>query len=137
MNLSKEDMFCESMACTAAAKASTNVLDFHNHGDDILHKLFWSVWAGSVSGTVDKDLVVAWETCDTEGFSSGVKTLATLTIDKSKCVANAYLVKNETLPKGLKRYNRLKFTETGGTYFPTVTAFLHSGRDEGVPFKGI
>ena len=133
MDLSKEDMFCEEMTCTAAAKVSTNVLDFHNHGNDIQHNLFWSVHVPGVTGTVDKDVVVAWETSDTENFASAA-TLVAKTIDKSAVVTGAYIVRNETLPKGLKRYNRLKFTEAGGTQFPNVTAFLHTGRDEGTPF---
>ena len=133
MDLSKEDMFCEEMTCTAAAKVSTNVLDFHNHGDDILRKMSWSVHVPAVTGAVDKDVVVAWETSDTESFAAA-SVLASKTIDKSAVVAGAYIVRNEPLPKGLKRYNRLKFTETSGTQFPKVTAFLHTGRDEGTPF---
>ena len=136
MNLSKEDTFCESMTCTADAKASTNVLDFGKHGDDVFGNLFWSVLAASVTGTVDKDVVVEWETSDTEAFSSAA-TLEQKTIDKSLVTAGAWLVKNAPLPKGLKRYNRLKFSESSGTYFPVVSAFVHDGRDEGTPFKGV
>lgn len=136
MNLSKEDMFCESMECTAAAKASTNVLDFHKHGDDILHKLFWSVHVPAVTGVVDKDLTVEWQTSDAEGFASST-TVFSATVAKERILAGSYAIKNEPLPKGLKRYNRLRFTEASGTLFPKVTAFLHSGRDEGVPLKGI
>lgn len=136
MQLSKEDMFCEGMACTAAAKASDNVLDFHAHGDDVLNRLFWSVHVDSTDGAVDKNLVVEWQTSDAEGFASS-ETLATVTVDKEEVVAGAYVVRNAPLPKGLKRYNRLRFAEASGTKFPAVTAFLHDGRDEGVPFTGL
>ena len=137
MQLSKEDMFCEEMTCTAAAKASDNVLDFHKHGDDVMGKLFWSVHVPGVTGTVDKDLLVEWQTSDAEDFSSGVATVYSATLAKAGLVAGAYPIKNAPLPKGLKRYNRLQFTEASGTLFPKVTAFLHDGRDEGVPFKGL
>ena len=51
--------------------------------------------------------------------------------------AGAYPIRNQPLPKGLKRYNRLKFTgEAEKTAYPKVTAFLHSGRDEGTPYRG-
>ena len=141
MNLSKEDMFCEGMVCTAAAKASTNVLDFHKHGDDVMGALFFSVFVDAVdsanngASAVDKDLLVEWETSDAEAFGTST-TLWSKTCAKAGIVKGAYIVKNEALPKGLKRYNRLKFTEASGTKFPDVTAFLHAGRDEGTPYKG-
>ena len=141
MNLSKEDTFCEAMTCTAAAKASDNVLDFHAHGDDVMNSLFWSVFVNDITDTVDKDVVVKWETSDYETFLDGSGNassteLFALTVDKANVVKGAYLIKNAPLPKGLKRYNRLSFTESTGTEFPIVTAFLHSGRDEGTPFVG-
>ena len=135
MQLSKQDMFTESTAATSAGAVSANVLDFHSHGDDVLGKLFWSVYVASTSGTVDKDLVVEWQTSAAENFSTAT-TLATKTVAKAGVVAGAYVVKNEPLPKGLKRYNRLKFTEASGSYFPTVMAFVHDGRDEGTPYRG-
>ena len=136
MQISKQDMFCEAMACTANAKPSTNALDFHSHGDDVLGNLFWSVFVDSIDGTVDKDLTIEWQTADAEDFTGAV-TVDTRTVDKAGIVQGAYLVKDARLPKGLKRYSRLRFTETSGTKFPTVTAFIHDGRDEGTPFKGL
>lgn len=141
MKLSKEDMFCEGMVCTAAAKASTNVLDFHKHGDDVLGKLFFSVHVDAVdsanagASAVDKDLLVEWETSDAEDFGT-TKTLWSKSVAKAGILKGAYIVKDEPLPRGLKRYNRLKFTEASGTKFPDVTAFVHDGRDAGTPYKG-
>lgn len=141
MILSKEDTFCEGMVCTAAAKASTNVLDFHKHGDDVLGKLFFSVVVDAVDSAnagadpVDKDLLVEWQTSDAENFGSS-DTVFSKTVDKAAVVKGAYIVRNEPLPKGLKRYNRLRFTEASGTKFPDVTAFIHDGRDEGTPYRG-
>lgn len=136
MNLSKQDTFCESQQTSTTATASTNVLDFGKHGDDIFQGLFWSIFVAAVTGTVDKDLTVDWETSDAENFGSST-TVWSKTLAKAGLTAGAYPVKNEPLPKGLKRYNRLKFTSgASSTYYPKVTAFLHPGRDEGTPYKG-
>ena len=139
MQLSKHDMFCENMSTSSAAKASENVIDFGAHGDDILGKLFWSLFVDSISDdadAADKDFTVIWETSDSEGFGSDTD-LFTKTIPAASVVKGAYLVKNEPLPKGLKRYNRLKFSESTGTKCPNVTAFVHDARDEGTPFQGL
>ena len=143
MQLSKEDMFCEGQQTATTAAASTNVLDFGKHGDDVLNKLFWSLFVAAVTGVVDKTLTVAWETSDYEGFVDGsnnasATTVFSKTIAATDLVAGAYPIRNEALPKGLKRYNRLKFTSgASSTYYPKVTAFVHDGRDEGTPFKGL
>ena len=137
MELSKEDMFCEAQQASTTPTASTNVLDFHKHGDDILNKLFWSVVVVGVTGAVDKALTVEWETSDAENFGSST-TLVSKTVAAANLTAGAYPIRNEPLPKGLKRYNRLKLTSGAeSTYYPKVTAFLHSGRDEGTPFTGV
>jgi len=136
MELSKEDTFCEAQQTSTSATASTNVLDFNKHGDDVMGRLFWSLFVAAVTGTVDKALTVVWETSDTEDFSSAT-TLSTRSIAAASLTAGAYPVKNEPLPKGLKRYNRLKFTSgASSTYYPKVTAFIHDGRDEGTPVTG-
>ena len=73
---------------------------------------------------------------DTADFAS-TTTLLTKEFAAAGVVKGAYLVKNEPLPKGLKRYSRLVFEEDTGTEFPYVTAFVHDGRDEGTPFTGL
>ena len=139
MMLSKEDTFCEAMDCSAAEKASANVLDFGKHGDDILNRLFWSVFInliGNSASAADEDVTVKWETSDAEDFGTKA-TPYTVVLPAASVVKGAYVIKNAPLPKGLKRYNRLTFSETGGSAFPNVTAFVHDGRDEGTPFKGL
>ena len=134
MELSKEDMFSESQQTAASATASTNVLDFHKHGDDVLNMLYWSVLV--TAATNGSALTIAWETSDTEAFSSAT-TLWTKTVAATGLTLGAEPVKNEALPKGLKRYNRLKYTgEASKTAYPKVTAFIHAGRDEGTPYRG-
>lgn len=140
MQLSKEDMFCENLKIgTSASHTADNVLDFHSHGDDILGQLFWSAIVTGIdpeAATADEDVTVAWETSDTENFSSPV-TLASVTVDSANVAKGAWLVRNAPLPKGLKRYNRLAISEASGTKMAVVTAFVHDGRDEGTPFLGL
>lgn len=134
MNLSKQDIFCEAQQTSATAAASTNVLDFNAHGDDIYQNLFWSVYVDAA--TNGSALTVVWQTSDTENFSS-VTSAFTKTVAATELTKGAYPIKNEPLPKGLKRYNRLQFQgEASKTAYPKVTAFLHTGRDEGTPFVG-
>lgn len=138
MNLSREDMFCEALQPEGTTAKYTDTLDFHNHGDDILGKLFWSLFVAAAS--TGASLTVAWQTRDepfADDADTGATTLFSSTIAAASLTAGAYPIKNEALPKGLKRYNRLKLTCGSGTTNPKVTAFLHDGRDEGTPFKGL
>lgn len=130
MQLSKEDLFHDGTTTAAGssgavgAASNGDVLDFHAHGDDVMGKLWWFVHtdkAGAVKAT--------WETSDNENMS-GATTLVEKT---ATATADSYPFKNEPLPKGLKRYNRLKVATASAS---TVTAGLTTGRDEGVPFKG-
>ena len=136
MLLSKQDTFCEKMALGASAKNSENDLDLGRNGDDIQHGLFWSLFVDSVSNAVEENVTVAWVTSDTADFAS-TTTLLTKEFAAAAVVKGAYLVKNEPLPKGLKRYSRLAFEGVSATKFPYVTAFVHDGRDEGTPFTGL
>ena len=138
MQLSKEDMFCEALQPTGTTAKYTDTLDFHKHGDDILGKLFWSLYVDAAS--TGADLTVVWQTRDApfaDDADTDATALATSVIAAASLTAGAYPIKNEYLPKGLKRYNRLKLTCGSGTTYPKVTAFLHDGRDEGTPFKGL
>ncbi len=136
MDLSKEDMFAEGQQLngTTLTVASTNVLDFHAHGDDVLNKLFWSLFVDAA--TNGSALTVQWYTSAAENCDGEVK-IYEKSIAKEGLTAGAYPIKDEALPKGLKRYNRLKFTtEASKSGYPKVSAFLHSGRDAGTPYKG-
>lgn len=130
MQLSKEDLFHDGTETEAGsggavgAASNGDVLDFGRHGDDIMGGLWWFVHvdkAGSVKAT--------WETSDSEDMSGAV----TLVEKTATAAAGSYPFRNEPLPKGLKRYNRLKVATAAKS---VVTAGLTTGRDEGVPFKG-
>lgn len=132
MQPSKQDMFCEGQqVATTSTTASTNVLDFHAHGDDILNKLFLVVLITVAlvgAGTV----TIKWQTCDAEDFGSGVvETLLTPTALSATDTAGTFAVKNAALPRGLKRYNRLLFTAADTiTTAPAFTAFIVDARVE-------
>lgn len=126
MNLSKEDLFHDGTQTEAATAANGETLDFNRHGDDVMGKLWWFVHTNTAG-----NITVVWQTSDNADMSGAVDVV-------TKTVANAaagsYPVKNEPLPKGLKRYNRLKVTTAAAA---KITAGLICGRDEGVPFKGL
>lgn len=136
MHISNQDKFCEGQQIGATGTtASTNVLDFNQHGDDIQHKLFLCVLlTAAAAGT--GAITIKWQTCDAEAFGSGVvETLLTPTAISAADTAGTWIVKNATLPRNLKRYNRLAFTVTLGdgeeiTTAPKFTAFLIDGRVE-------
>ena len=123
MDLSKEDLFFDGKAVTKATATTSDVLDFGKHGDDIQHKLFWFVHTSAAGATT-----IVWQTSDNG------QTFTALETKNVTAAANDYCVKNEVLPKGLKRYNRLSITTAADA---EVTAGLITGRDEGVPFTGL
>lgn len=157
MKLSAMDLFCWKKPLASGAKY-TKVLDFGTdgnalfedgavqktagaHGDDIFFKMFWCLWCSKAAA--DTSITVVWETSDNEptadqanGDASKVD-LFTKTITASELAKGAYPIANEPLPKGLKRFNRLKITGAAGSdsavstkVYPDVTAYLIDGRDE-------
>ena len=131
MNLSKQDLFHDGTVTAAGANSSTvgeasagDILDFGKHGDDVMGNLWWFVHvdkAGAVKAT--------WKTSDNSDMSSST----TVHEATRTATADSYPFRNEPLPKGLKRYNRL---EVATGVASVVTAGLTAGRDEGVPYKG-
>ena len=130
MNLSKQDMFHDRESVSGGSEgavgtaAAGDILDFGKHGDDVMGALWWFVHvdkAGAVKAT--------WETSDNADMSSAT----TLAEETRTATADSYPFRNEPLPKGLKRYNRLKVAVAVAS---VVTAGLTTGRDEGVPYKG-
>lgn len=157
MQLDSKSIFCWKTQ-TSTTAAYTDALDFGTdgnalfetkntkktkgvHGDDILFSLFWILWASTTAA--DSSITVVWETSDneptanTENSDASKVEVLTKTFAAAQLVAGAYLVQNEPLPKGLKRYNRLKITGTAGSdssvstkVYPKVSAFIVDGRDE-------
>jgi len=160
MKLSAMDLFCWKKA-TSTSAAFSNVLDFGTdgnspfepatgnvpvnktggtHGDDILNKLYWCLHCATDSA--DGNLTVVWETSDNDPGTSANNNASKVevwskTIAAANLTKGAYPIANEALPKGLKRYNRLKLTGSAGSdssvvtkAYPSVTAFVIDGRDE-------
>lgn len=137
MNLTNHDKFCEGQQiATTGNTASTHVLDFHSHGDDINNKLFLVVLAvAALAG--DGAVSIKWQTCALEGFGSGVvETLLTPTaLGVAGTAPGTWVVKNAPLPRDLKRYNRLLFSVTLAegeemTTAPTFSAYITDNRVE-------
>jgi hypothetical protein len=101
----------------------SDVLDFGAHGDDILFKLFLiiqCVTAMASQSAKPSTVSIYWQTSAAEAMSNAVETLLTPTaLGDSACALKAFVVANHTLPRNLKRYNRLKFVltpyDSGGT----------------------
>lgn len=145
MILSKQDTFCEAKT-TSNTASYTDVLDFGNNGDDVMRCLSWLLLV--TSAATKATLTVTWETSDHESFAdaSGRESKTDLwsrTIATDDLVKGGFPVKDAPLPKGLKRYNRLKLqaTSTAGggetPAYPGVSSYIYSGRDEGQPFVGL
>lgn len=131
MQLSKEDLFHDGTTTSAGSEGAVGtasngeILDFGKHGDDIMGNLWWFVHTDTAG-----DVKVIWETSANADMSS-----ATTVLEKTvTATAGSYPFRNEPLPKSLKRYNRLKVATAAAS---NVTAGLLTGRDEGVPFKGL
>lgn len=135
MNLSKEDLFHDGTATEAGSEgalgtaAKGDVLDFHQHGDDVMNDLFWFVHTNTAG-----NVKAVWKTADSVD-ANGDLVDAVTAVEKTVegAAAGSYPVKNEPLPKGLKRYNQLEVQTSAAS---RVTAGLIAGRDEGVPYKG-
>ena len=142
MILSKLDMFCwKKPMGSSAGTVYTDALDFGtggnaalepsgvvfktagHHGDDVLRALSFSIW-------------VYLAAADTANSDPSKADLRTWSLTAAQLAAGEFPIHAEALPNGLKRYNRLKITTTAGSdsgvstkVFPTLSAFIHDGRD--------
>jgi len=92
------------------------------HEDDVARLLSWFVWAvNTVAGT----LTVEWQTSDDKTFAAAnVTTIASRTVGGASNASGTYLVNGDPLPKGLKRYQRLKVTSNAATPSGKIAAFV-------------
>ncbi len=122
MMFSKEDLFCEAFVGTGADAVAGEVLDLGLHGEQMTTNLWWLVYAVAAKG--GEAATIIWETADDADFASPTEVCTKAVTIKAK---GDYPVANEPLPKGLKRYNRLKVNAPA-----TVTLFagLIDGRTE-------
>ena len=93
-----------------------------HHGDDVMRLLSWFVWAvTSCAGT----LTVTWQTSDDPEFGAGnVDEIAERTVGAAEIAKGKYLVNGDPIPKGLKRYQRLKVTSNASDPSGKVGAFV-------------
>ena len=127
MLLSKEDMFSDAQEIPVtlnAATDSTNVLDFKSHGDDIDKLLRWFVILGeTATSNGAATLTITWQTSANGTDYTTLWTSETFAL--ASLVAGAKLVDGLVLPTGLKRYNKLVFTN--GTAAFTNTPAVDAG----------
>lgn len=121
MLLSKEDMFSDAQEIPVtlnAATSSTNTLDFKANGDDIDKLLRWFVILGeTATSNGAATLTITWQTSENGTDWTTVYTSATFAL--ASLVAGAKLVDGLVLPTGLKRYNKLVYTNAGAAFTNT------------------
>ena len=93
-----------------------------HHGDDVMRLLSWFVWAVTYcTGT----LTVTWQTSDDPEFGAGnVEEIAERTVGAAEIAKGKYLVNGDPIPKGLKRYQRLKILSNANDPSGKVGAFV-------------
>ena len=93
-----------------------------HHGDDVMRLLSWFVWAVTAcTGT----LTVVWQTSDDKEFGAGnVDEIAERTVGAAEIAKGKYLVNGDPIPKGLKRYQRLKILSNASDPSGKVGAFV-------------
>lgn len=124
----KENQFSDAQAVTATA-VSTNVVDFGtSKGDPAfgtpkpLVVQVVQAFAGATS------VAVEFETSDTENFASA-KTLASSGAVVAADLKAGYKFSMNVLPKGCKRYNRLKYVVVGTATAGKITAGIVAADD--------
>jgi hypothetical protein len=124
MQLSIPDMFSNAQAITGTENAVTysDVLDWGANGDDIDKELRLFVHNSVAGAGAGSSLTIAFETSANNSAFTALKTYTAIAV--ASLTADTYLVNGDVLPAGLKRYNRLSFTVTGGTLttVPKLTA---------------
>jgi len=133
MLLSKEDMFGNKVADGAVGTPVVfpNTMDWRNHGEDIYFRLFLCVQCMTAAASGGASTVsFTWETSDDETNWTAIQVFGSFGL--SELTKGAFLVKNSALPRGLKRYQRLKATTAGAAFTtaPEFFAFLVDGREE-------
>lgn len=129
MMIDLESLFSDGQTPTlthAAVTSSTNVLDWHAHGDDIDKVLRLTVvnTVAAVSANQTATLAISWQT---SANNSDWTTLRTWTaVAASAMTAGTFLINNAALPDGLKRYNKLVYTNAveAFTTGPKLSAFV-------------
>lgn len=137
MKLSLQDLVSlkQTIATTVGATASTDVLDWGAHKDDLTRSLtlFCKVDAAGTFGT-DGTVTAAFQTSANNSDWTTLATTKALT-----ALEAGQFVLNQPLPLGLKRYNRVVYTTAVAafTVAPVFTAGIVRGQVDSAPFEGL
>lgn len=144
MILDKQNLFSENQEILATAP-STNTIDLGETGtvvgnsDALAVDLAWGVKIPLLVQVVEDftgltSLAIALQSSDDSGFSSGVTTLGTQTINLAQLKEGARWAIT-TIPYGaVGRYLRLNYTVTGTGTAGKITAGITAGNDETFPY---
>ena len=115
MLLDQNTLFSDAQAVRSTT-ASTNTLDLTAAGNTVPGRLI--VWAhADTAFTGATQMVAALQTSDQADFSTGVVSLASVTLSATQLADTGKNLFAVALPTGLKRYLRMYYTVTG-----TITA---------------
>lgn len=122
MLLDKTAMFSDAQALRATG-ASTNTLDLTAAGNAVPGRLVVIAHADTAF-TGATQVVCALQTSDQSDFSSGVVTLASVTVTGTELADTDKNLFAVGVPAGVKRYLRMYYTVTGTVSAGAISCFV-------------
>lgn len=122
MLLDKNTMFSDAQALRSTG-AGTNTLDLSAAGNAVPGRLVLIAHADTAFAGATQ-VVVALQTSDKSDFSSGVVTLASVTLSGTELADTKKNLFAVGVPAGLKRYLRVYYTVTGTVTAGAISCFV-------------
>ncbi len=122
MLLDKTAMFSDAQALRSTG-ASTNTLDLSAAGNAVPGRLVLIGHADTAFAGATQ-VVAALQTSDKADFSSGVVTLASVTLSGTELADTEKNLFALGIPAGLKRYLRVYYTVTGTVTAGAISCFM-------------
>ena len=122
MLLDKTAMFSDAQALRSTG-ASTNTLDLSAAGNAVPGRLVLIAHADTAFAGATQ-VVAALQTSDKSDFSSGVVTLASVTLSATELADTEKNLFALGIPAGMKRYLRVYYTVTGTVTAGAISCFV-------------
>jgi len=122
MLLDKNTLFSDAQALRSTG-ASTNTLDLTAAGNAVPGRLVLIAHADTAFAGATQ-IVCALQTSDKSDFSSGVVTLASVTVSSTQLADTEKNLFALGIPVGMKRYLRMYYTVTGTVTAGAISCFV-------------
>lgn len=122
MLLDKNTLFSDAQALRATG-AGTNTLDLTAAGNAVPGRLVLIAHADTAFAGATQ-IVCALQTSDKSDFSSGVVTLASVTLSSTQLADTEKNLFALGIPVGMKRYLRMYYTVTGTVTAGAISCFV-------------